>query len=491
MDKFKYCAYVYLYLSLSTVASLVWTNHSTNEDYPNVGEVDALVPSSCLNFLPLDVTGNKSAVSYSIVSELPVTGGFVVGGGTNGIHATVLNCNSSTIVQNKVNFYTVTVRASDLGSAVDIVLYVIVYNVLDPGMRCNSTRECKPSYVCDTNADLPSCTNAINFACSTNVSQCPTHATCSSGICECADAYTHMGELCYNFPNTNFLLVADIPGFHVIELQNDDFGDRLFNNLSHIATSVVALDYDYARGRVYFTDVGTQSIYSSTIDGQDIQMHIHENISIVDGLAIDADARLLFYTDAGNDIIRKYNIDNLADFQTIISSNLSDPRTIVLDPTNRMLYWTDWGTATIERATHDGLEREILINDFLYYPNGLTIDFIEGRMFWVDAGLDYIGSSNLDGTNISIAVTFTSIHGFGLELYHDLFIMSDWESRSVSFVWRNVSLGEHCGELITPDGTANGTATVYGTIRYLTCNAGYQLNGTGFIRCESDEPINT
>ncbi|WAR23199.1 SNED1-like protein [Mya arenaria] len=45
---------------------------------------------------------------------------------------------------------------------------------------------------------------------------------------------------------------------------------------------------------------------------------------------------------------------------------------------------------------------------------------------------------------------------------------------------------QDCGELITPDGTTNGTETLDGTVRYLTCNAGYQQNGTGLIRCESD-----
>ena len=41
-------------------------------------------------------------------------------------------------------------------------------------------------------------------------------------------------------------------------------------------------------------------------------------------------------------------------------------------------------------------------------------------------------------------------------------------------------------ELNTMYGTTNGTDTVFGTVRELTCNAGYELNGSGLIRCESD-----
>ena len=52
------------------------------------------------------------------------------------------------------------------------------------------------------------------------------------------------------------------------------------------------------------------------------------------------------------------------------------------------LYWTDWGVPSIERALLNGLNRRVLINSSLGWPNGLTIDHVEGKMYWVDARLD-------------------------------------------------------------------------------------------------------
>jgi hypothetical protein len=34
------------------------------------------------------------------------------------------------------------------------------------------------------------------------------------------------------------------------------------------------------------------------------------------------------------------------------------------------------------------------------WPNGLTVDTVAERLYWVDAQLDYISSTDLDGANI-------------------------------------------------------------------------------------------
>ena len=50
------------------------------------------------------------------------------------------------------------------------------------------------------------------------------------------------------------------------------------------------------------------------------------------------------------------------------------------------MYWTDWGSnAKIERATLAGNARTAILDTELYWPNGLTIDFDEDMMYWVDA----------------------------------------------------------------------------------------------------------
>lgn len=66
----------------------------------------------------------------------------------------------------------------------------------------------------------------------------------------------------------------------------------------------------------------------------------------------------------------------------------------------RFMYWTDWGEVPkIERAGMDGSSRFIIINTEIYWPNGLTLDYQEQKLYWADAKLNFIHKSNLDGTN--------------------------------------------------------------------------------------------
>ena len=60
------------------------------------------------------------------------------------------------------------------------------------------------------------------------------------------------------------------------------------------------------------------------------------------------------------------------------------------------MYWTDWGTIPkIERSDLDGGNRQTIVQGDLKWPNGLVIDQASLRLFWADAGLDKIETSNL------------------------------------------------------------------------------------------------
>ena len=51
----------------------------------------------------------------------------------------------------------------------------------------------------------------------------------------------------------------------------------------------------------------------------------------------------------------------------------------------------------IQRASLNGENIKVLINDSLNFVNGLTIDYNNDRIYWVDAAFDKIESSTLDG----------------------------------------------------------------------------------------------
>ena len=67
------------------------------------------------------------------------------------------------------------------------------------------------------------------------------------------------------------------------------------------------------------------------------------------------------------------------------------------------MFWTDWGkTPKIERAGMNGdpFTRKVVVYDNdIFWPNGLTVDFEERRIFWADAKRSSLSSSNFDGTD--------------------------------------------------------------------------------------------
>lgn len=64
------------------------------------------------------------------------------------------------------------------------------------------------------------------------------------------------------------------------------------------------------------------------------------------------------------------------------------------------LYWSDWGDVPhIGRIGMDGTNRSVVIKDRITWPNGLTLDFVNDRIYWADAREDYIAFANLDGTH--------------------------------------------------------------------------------------------
>lgn len=55
------------------------------------------------------------------------------------------------------------------------------------------------------------------------------------------------------------------------------------------------------------------------------------------------------------------------------------------------MYWTDWGEhPKIERANLDGMDRVVLLNSSLGWPNGLALDYTAGKLYWGDAKTDKI-----------------------------------------------------------------------------------------------------
>lgn len=88
-------------------------------------------------------------------------------------------------------------------------------------------------------------------------------------------------------------------------------------------------------------------------------------------------------------------------------------------------------SAKIERASMDGDGRQVLHNTQLERPNGLSLDYQNQVLYWADAGLDKIESSNVDGSNRQLITSVTSFNAFAITLFDNVIYWSDLNADAV------------------------------------------------------------
>ena len=80
----------------------------------------------------------------------------------------------------------------------------------------------------------------------------------------------------------------------------------------------------------------------------------------------------------------------------------------------------------------NGENREDVITTFLIAPTGLTIDYPNKRLFWLDSKMYVIESSDLDGKNRHRIQLYDPQHLFDIAVFGDNVYWTDPISKTVS-----------------------------------------------------------
>ena len=88
--------------------------------------------------------------------------------------------------------------------------------------------------------------------------------------------------------------------------------------------------------------------------------------------------------------IKRANLDG-SGVETLVTSGVDHPDSLVLDIPGNKMYWTDDGNNTIRRANLDGTQAEILAESpFATDPHGLVLDKTTDSLYWGDHTQDRI-----------------------------------------------------------------------------------------------------
>lgn len=149
-------------------------------------------------------------------------------------------------------------------------------------------------------------------------------------------------------------------------------------------------------------------------------MNNHKNVkTIIAGsntstpfrIAVDWLANNIYWTDIKQRSIQVARLDGSS--QKKLFENLNEPISLAVFPKEGYLFWVEFGDHKIERARLDGSNRKTIISTDLHFPNGLSIDYTNKKLYWADAMKHRIEMSDLHG-RFRIQLIAEATEAFGL-----------------------------------------------------------------------------
>ncbi|XP_078621857.1 low-density lipoprotein receptor-related protein 2-like isoform X1 [Branchiostoma floridae x Branchiostoma japonicum] len=196
----------------------------------------------------------------------------------------------------------------------------------------------------------------------------------------------------------------------------------------------IGMDFDVQERMIYYSDTNQDQIYRIKTDGTGKETVVPSRAMGPEGLALDWKSKHLYFTDSVFNTINVVHLENRWR-KAIASVNVGNPRAIVIAPHSGYIFWTDWSRpARIERALTDGSERTVIVNTTLGWPNGLSIDYPQLKLYWCDAFFDKIEFSNFGGQNRGRLNVRYINHPFGVVVHEDYVYFTDWNTRSINRV---------------------------------------------------------
>lgn len=237
-----------------------------------------------------------------------------------------------------------------------------------------------------------------------------------------------------------FLLVAQREHISRIDLVDE----KLETLPVHGLKNVIAIEFDLKNNCLYWADIVNDTIGRQCLrNGTNYpEILVETDLSSIEGMAFDWVSNVLYFVDGVKMRIQMIRTDisimGRARRTILGPNNLQKPRGIAVHPMNGYMFWTDWapGNASVSRANLDGTDvKRLFIKPTVEWPNGITIDHIAERIYWVDARVDYIGSSDFDGKRFKriIANDERVSHPFAVAVFKDNMYWDDWK-QSMIFV---------------------------------------------------------
>nr|XP_031843623.1 vitellogenin receptor-like [Nomia melanderi] len=301
-------------------------------------------------------------------------------------------------------------------------------------------QSCIPSEkFCDARLDCADGTDEyklLNNGTCADIDECENYGICDqqcvntlgSYVCSCQSGYRLYNDLgACKVESGEALMVFSLKSeIHGLYLDSQVYY-TLLRNLQHAVT--VSLDANY----VYWSDVqnGSKVIIKSLEDGSNEKVIVTTGVDSPGDVAVDWVTNNVYFTDTGFMSIGV--CDNDGSYCTVIIEQTNGgPRGLALLPSSGVMYWTEWGAnSRISMAGMDGKNSRVIIAENLKWPNSLSIDYANNRLYWIDRKLKLIETARLDGTDRRVVLKDIAKMPFSLAVFEDKLYWSDRSSKTI------------------------------------------------------------
>ena len=157
----------------------------------------------------------------------------------------------------------------------------------------------------------------------------------------------------------------------------------------------IGLAFDYARKRVFYSDIQRGAINSVAFDGT-AHRTLLDNVGSVEGLVYDRHSETLYWTCNADNSIGKAKIGGYSssssggpvDEEKVVQLGWNDkPRGIDVDACSGMIYFTNWNAhePSVMRVWSSGFGLEAVVTTDIRMPNAIAVDSAEKAFYWGDA----------------------------------------------------------------------------------------------------------
>ncbi|KAL0829250.1 hypothetical protein ABMA28_004072 [Loxostege sticticalis] len=279
------------------------------------------------------------------------------------------------------------------------------------------------------------------------------------------------GDICYSasylpyLPDTIPCPIEEPTEFLLVALRDKIARIDLMDNTTIMPVTdqknIVAIEFDMKNNCIYWADIELDKISRQCFNnGTTQEVVVDTDLASIEGMALDWISNVLFFVDGMRKKIEavRTDLNHAGRMRTTIldSRVLTKPRGIAVHPKAGYLFWTDWDREkpSISRSNLDGTEvKKLFGKPIVQWPNGITIDQMSERIYWVDAMEDYIASADLDGGHFKRILwnDETVAHPFAVAVLKDKMYWDDWKAKSIFVADKNSGM-----DILTINDTFSG-----------------------------------